>query len=236
MRILEIACNHLKSCQAAYKGGANRIELFENLHEGGCTPSFGLIKKVKELVPLPIYVMIRPRGGDFHYSSDEIDIMKSDVNTCRVLAADGIVFGALTKDGEVDVNACKALLATWRHKAATFHRAFDRVVDIDRSIEQLIDLGFERVLTSGAKRTVAEGLDTIKRLQDSYGHRIKIMPGSGVTPDNARHILTETGVSEIHATCKVNYLNQELVYNSEFQDGYSESDFDLIHQLAQAIC
>lgn len=233
--IVEIACNNYTSCLHAQKGGADRIELFENISEGGCTPSFGLMKRVKEFVQLPIYTMIRPRGGDFVYSSDEIEIMKSDINTCRVLAINGIVFGALTHDGKVDKHTCVKLLQTWRGQPATFHRAFDRTIDLDEAMEDIISLGFERVLTSGGYANVEEGKDMLQYLQQTYGQRIKILAGSGVTPQNAAALIAHTGVNEIHATCKQSFMNETYQYNNRFQDTYPVSDWVCIEQLVHAV-
>jgi copper homeostasis protein len=233
---IEIACNNLTAAMNAWQGGANRIELFENLSEGGTTPSFGLIKKVKEKIPLPIYVMIRPRGGHFVYDEDEFEIMRSDINTCRVLGVDGIVFGALTKEGNVDVEFCRKLLVeSWKNKPATFHRAFDRSIDLNKAMEDIISLGFERVLTSGGYKTVDEGMDVLKSLQEKYGSQIKIMPGSGVTAQNAKSIIEYCGVDEIHSTCKANYKEEHLIYNPAFSDTYPVSDLELIKELVNNI-
>ncbi|MBP6456340.1 MAG: copper homeostasis protein CutC [Chitinophagaceae bacterium] len=228
---IEIACNNLQSCINAWKGGADRIELFENLHDGGCTPSFGLLKKVKELIPIPVYVMIRPRGGHFVYNEDEYEIMRSDINTCRVLAADGIVFGALNKKGQVDIELCKKLLEAWKHKPSTFHRAFDRSVDLDKSCTEIIDLGFERILTSGGQKTVDEGKEKIKLLQENFGTKISIMPGSGVTVNNAKMISEFCGTNEIHATCKSSFTENDIESNPIFNDSYMQSDLKEIEGL-----
>ncbi len=161
MKQLEIACCNLDSIINANKGGASRIELFENLIDGGCTPSYGMMKKAKEISDIPIYVMIRPRGGHFDYSKDELDIMKSDIEICHHLNIDGIVFGILDENSEVNIAACDELLKKWKNKPATFHRAIDLVSNIEKSINMIIDLGFERVLTSGGRATAKEGLHTI---------------------------------------------------------------------------
>lgn len=232
---IEIACNNLQSCINAWKGGADRIELFENLHDGGCTPSFGLLKKVKELIPIPVYVMIRPRGGHFVYNEDEYEIMRSDINTCRVLAADGIVFGALDNNGQVDIELCKKLLEAWKNKPATFHLAFDRSIDLDKSCTEIIDLGFERILTSGGQKTVDEGKEKIKLLQENFGTKISIMPGSGVTVNNAKMISEFCGTNEIHATCKSTFTENDIESNPIFNDSYMQSDLKEISDLVNAL-
>ncbi len=228
--IVEIACNNFQSCKNAEEAGAHRIELIENLKEGGCTPSYGMMKKVKQTIAIPIYVMIRPRGGDFVYSKEEIDIMHADIMLCKKLEVDGIVLGVLTKKGHVNLEACADLLQTWGSNNATFHRALDRTIDINKSLEDIINLGFERVLTSGGHKNVTEGKEVIKTLQEKYGSQIKIMPGAGVTPENALELSTYCGTNEIHATCK-NDFSQEVVSNINFNDGFPESDRSLIREL-----
>lgn len=202
---LEIACNSFTSCLNAFQGGANRIELFENLHDGGCTPSYGMIKKVKQSISLPIFVMIRPRGGDFCYTHDEIDIMLADIEICKQLNVDGIVFGTLTDDGAVDIEICKTILQSWKG-AATFHRAIDQSNNLIKSTQTIISLGFERILTSGGKPTALEGMAVIEKLQNTYGKEIEIMAGAGIVAENVALLLAKTKIQNIHATCKNNIL------------------------------
>ncbi len=204
MLTLEIACNSFTSCLHAAQGGAQRIELFENLQEGGCTPSYGMIKQVKEKIKLPIYVMIRARGGNFVYSDNELEIMIQDVGICRELGVNGIVFGALNENGKVNEDACKRILKAWNQGPATFHRAIDASDNLITAAGTIIDLGFERILTSGGKSTAWEGMETIANLQNKYGHRIEIQAGSGITAENAAAIVAKTEVRSVHATCKMN--------------------------------
>jgi len=232
--IVEIACNNFQSCLNAERAGADRIELIENLKEGGCTPSFGMIKKVKEKIDLPIYVMIRPRGGDFVYFHEELEIMQEDIRLCKQLKVDGIVFGVLTKEGNVNLEACADLLQTWGSNKATFHRALDRTLDIEKSLGDIINLGFERVLTSGGYNNVTDGKEVIKSLRVKYGSQIIIMPGAGVTPDNAKEISRFCGTKEIHATCKMTF-HQEVICNDKFSDGFFESSKGLISDLIAAV-
>lgn len=222
MKELEIACCNLDSIINANKGGASRIELFENLIDGGCTPSYGMMKKAKEISAIPIYVMIRPRGGHFVYSKDELDIMKSDIEICHHLNIDGIVFGILDENSEVNIAACKELLKKWKNKPATFHRAIDLVSNIEKSISMIIDLGFERVLTSGGRATAVDGLYTILDLNRKYGHRISIMAGSGITSENV-HLFAE--LNEVHATCKMTNQGESLFEN------YTCSSADMVADL-----
>jgi len=221
MITLEIACNSWESCLNAVKGGADRIELIENLHDGGCTPSAGLIIMSTKL-SIPVYVMIRPRGGDFCYTPDEIEIMKTDIGLCKELGIKGIVFGCLTPEGEVDAVLCKELMELWGGPA-TFHRAIDDCLDISKACQTIIKLGFERILSSGGSANVMEGLSTLSDLQNTFGNQIKIMPGAGITVDNAVDVIQFTGCKELHATCKTNqsYPNANtrgLFLNRTFTD------------------
>jgi len=204
---VEIACSNIESVIHANKGGASRIELFENLPEGGCTPSYGMIKKAKEISQIPIYVMIRPRGGNFTYSAEELDIMKMDIDLCNQLNVDGIVLGILDEKNEVDVQKCRELLSIWNYKAATFHRAFDLTSDLQKSMNAIIELGFERVLTSGGRHTAIEGVDNILDLYRKYKDKISLMAGSGITAENANKF---SELNEIHATCKLQKTSNEL--------------------------
>jgi copper homeostasis protein len=197
---LEIACYNWISCENASQNGADRIELFENLPEGGVTPSLGMIKQSLTL-NTPIYVMIRPRGGDFQYSDAEFQIMKSDVQACKSLGVKGIVFGILNSENKVDNERCRELLQLW-NGPATFHRAFDETSNAFQAAQTIIDLGFERILTSGQKPNVMQGLELISDLITQFGNQITIMPGCGVTSENATAIIQKTGATEIHATCK----------------------------------
>jgi len=219
---LEIACGNWTSCLFAKENGANRIELFENLSEGGCTPSFGMIKKSLEL-ELPIYVMIRPRGGNFLYSDDEFEIMKSDIEICKQLGVHGIVFGILDESKNVDIVRCKELLELW-DGPATFHRAFDETPDPYKAVEEIINLGFERILTSGQKPSIDLGMNLVGELISKYGHQIHFLPGCGVNPSNGRTIIHTTGAKEIHATCKI-----------DGKDGYGHSDPAQIKELRNTV-
>ncbi len=197
---MEIACCNWISCENASQNGADRIELFENLTEGGVTPSLGMIQQSLTL-NIPVYVMIRPRGGNFVYSDAEFQIMKSDVQACKTLGVQGIVFGILNSENQVDKERCQELLQLW-DGPATFHRAYDETPNAFQAAQAIIELGFERILTSGQKPNVIQGLDLISDLISQFGHQITIMPGCGVTAENAIEILNRTGAAEIHATCK----------------------------------
>ncbi|XP_054060468.1 copper homeostasis protein cutC homolog isoform X4 [Rissa tridactyla] len=164
--LMEVCVDSVESAVNAERGGAGRIELCAGLVEGGTTPSMGLLQVVKQCVRIPVFVMIRPRGGDFLYSDREVEVMKADIRLAKLHGADGLVFGALTEDGRIDTELCTALLAVCRPLPVTFHRAFDMVHDPLVALETLISLGFERVLTSGCDSSALEGLSLIKRLAE----------------------------------------------------------------------
>ncbi|XP_058399727.1 copper homeostasis protein cutC homolog isoform X5 [Diceros bicornis minor] len=164
--LMEVCVDSVESAVNAERGGAGRIELCSGLLEGGTTPSMGVLQVVKQCVQIPVFVMIRPRGGDFLYSDREVEVMKADIRLAKLYGADGLVFGALTEDGHIDKELCMSLVAICRPLPVTFHRAFDMVHDPMAALETLLTLGFERVLTSGCDSSALEGLPLIKRLID----------------------------------------------------------------------
>ncbi|MEE6486325.1 hypothetical protein FKM82_014573 [Ascaphus truei] len=186
--LMEVCVDSVESAVNAERGGAGRIELCANLLEGGTTPTIGVLQVVKQYVQIPVYVMIRPRGGDFLYSDREVEVMKADIRLAKIHGADGLVFGALTEDGRIDTELCMELLAVSRPLAVTFHRAFDMVYDPAVAMETLISLGFERVLTSGCDSSALEGLPLIKRLVEQAKGRIIVMPETTLYPWE-RHFL-----------------------------------------------
>lgn len=232
---LEIAANSINSCLAAQQNGADRIELFENLPEGGCTPSYGMLKLVKERMDTPVYAMIRPRGGDFLYNDDEFTIMQQDIEICRQLNYKGIVFGILDAQGNVDIERCKVLLELAGNMKVTFHRAFDRAKDLHKSAAQIANLGFERILTSGGAADVTKGKEMIRSLQQEFGKDIIIMPGCGVTVANAKMIADYCGVKEIHATAKGQVSSAMQFKKPEFADSRYESEAKAIAAIHTAL-
>nr|XP_046256963.1 copper homeostasis protein cutC homolog isoform X1 [Scatophagus argus] len=202
--LLEVCVDSVESAVNAERGGAGRLELCSSLLEGGLTPSLGLLQVVKQYVKIPVYVMIRPRGGDFLYSDQEVEVMRKDLELMKGHGADGLVLGALTEDGRVDAELCMELLAAARPLPVTFHRAFDMVHDPVVALETLVSLGFERVLTSGCDTSVLEGLPLIKRLIDQVcaKGRIVIMPGGGITERNLQRILEGSGAQEFHCSAR----------------------------------
>ncbi|XP_075468422.1 copper homeostasis protein cutC homolog isoform X1 [Ascaphus truei] len=214
--LMEVCVDSVESAVNAERGGAGRIELCANLLEGGTTPTIGVLQVVKQYVQIPVYVMIRPRGGDFLYSDREVEVMKADIRLAKIHGADGLVFGALTEDGRIDTELCMELLAVSRPLAVTFHRAFDMVYDPAVAMETLISLGFERVLTSGCDSSALEGLPLIKRLVEQAKGRIIVMPGGGITERNLQRILEGAGVQEFHCSARstrdsgMNYRNNSV--------------------------
>ncbi|XP_068404455.1 copper homeostasis protein cutC homolog isoform X3 [Eschrichtius robustus] len=201
--LMEVCVDSVESAVNAERGGADRIELCSGLVEGGTTPSMGVLQVVKQYVQIPVFVMIRPRGGDFLYSDREVEVMKADIRLAKLYGADGLVFGALTEDGHIDKELCMSLVAICRPLPVTFHRAFDMVHDPMAALETLLTLGFERVLTSGCDSSALEGLPLIKRLIDQAKGRIVVMPGGGITDRNLQRILEGSGATEFHCSARL---------------------------------
>jgi copper homeostasis protein len=197
--VVEICVDSVASALAAERGGAGRIELCSDLLEGGITPSSGMIGLVRAQVSIPLQLMIRPRGGDFCYTADEFEIMQRDIATAKKLGTDGVVFGILSTDGSIDTLRSRKLVELARPLDVTFHRAFDMSADLFRALEDICNIGANRILTSGGEQTALQGLESITALVKAAKGRISIMPGSGVGDDNAHHILEESGAHEIHA-------------------------------------
>ncbi len=199
---LEICANSIQSALNAQAGGADRIELCDNMHEGGTTPSYGMIRGCVERLSIDVFPIIRPRGGDFVYTDEEFEVMKADVIMARELGCQGVVFGILKSDGTVDLKRNKELLSLARPMSVTFHRAIDCSADMEEALEMIISMGFDRVLSSGGAVTAVEGLSRLQALVRQAAGRIRIMPGSGITPKNLSGFLQELEVTEFHSTAK----------------------------------
>lgn len=200
----EVCANSVESCLAAQEGGADRVELCAGIPEGGTTPSFGEIKVARKLLSSTLlHVIIRPRGGDFLYSPLELERMEEDIIMCRELGVDGVVFGCLTADGLVDMDANRRLMECAHGMSVTFHRAFDRTVHPLAAMEDIIDLGCDRILTSGQQSKAADGTALLAELQKNTQGRIKLLAGSGVNEDNIRDIYDATGIGEYHFSARV---------------------------------
>lgn len=195
--IIEVVVDSPESALAAQEGGADRLELCVNLAEGGLFPSAGLISEIRERVTIPIHVMIRPRPGNFAYSDPEFELMKDQILIARESGADGVVLGILDNNGDVD-GRTRDLVGLSAPLSVTFHRAFDEVHEPLTALEAIIASGVHRLLTSGQKPTAWEGRELIRELVERSGKKIGIMAGAGVNRDNAKDLLLETGIREIH--------------------------------------
>lgn len=261
MAILEVCTGSITSVLHAAEGGAGRIELCSGLDEGGLTPSIGLIQAAMQVEGIKKHVLIRPRGGDFLYTEVELDIMVDDILAARRAGVDGVVVGALTADGDVDVEACHRFLDAARGEyvdfaegdldeayflppvSVTFHRAFDLCRDPFVALETLVALGFDRILTSGQAATAAEGLPLLRQLVERAAGRIVIMPGCGVNAQNAAHILAATGATEIHASARaawpsqMHFRHQGVSMGKPGSDEYAtkETDVETVRQIVASI-
>jgi copper homeostasis protein len=199
---LEVIAFDLASCRIAEDNGANRIELCANPHEGGTTPSYGMISTARESTNIQLFPIIRPRGGDFLYTRAEFESMATDVRQSAQLGCDGVVIGMLHKDGRVDVDRCAELVGHAGGMEVTFHRAFDRVSDPITALEEIIELGCSRILTSGLRPNVDLGKAMLRTLVKAAGRRITIMPGSGVRAGNIAELARFTGARAFHSSAR----------------------------------
>lgn len=200
--LIEVCAAHYQSAFAAQVGGAKRVELCDNLYEGGTTPSIGLIKYTRTHLSINLMVMIRPRGSDFCYTDDEFEIMKEDIRICKQLGVHGVVFGILLPDGNVDIDRTGLLVELAKPMNITFHRAFDMTPDPFKAMEDIIRLKIDRILTAGQKNKAPDGIELIAELVKSANKRITIMPGSGIHEKNIRKIRDISGAVEFHLTGK----------------------------------
>jgi copper homeostasis protein len=194
----EVCVDSIESAMAAQDGGADRVELCSDLLEGGLTPSYGTLRVARESLRIKIMAMVRPRGGDFCYADPEFHAMQHDIEAAKKAGANGIVIGLLNPDGTVDVERTRKLIEVARPLPVTFHRAFDMTRDAFSALETLIDLGVDRVLTSGQEATVVEGLELITELVQRAAGRIIVMPGGGITDRNVGKVVAATGAKEVH--------------------------------------
>jgi len=220
---LEICANSLPSALAAQEGGADRIELCDNMAEGGTTPSYGTLTKARELLNIELYPIIRPRGGDFLYTTLEYDIMYEDIQFCKKIGCDGVVIGLLTELGDIDTKRTSALVEAAAPMRVTFHRAFDRCRNPIQALENIIDCGCERILTSGQEPTAIEGASLLDLLIQKAEDRIIIMPGSGVRPENIAELVKTTKAKEYHSTAKITTRSR-----MSFQNKLAEQENDSI--------
>jgi copper homeostasis protein len=236
--LLEIATGSIGSALAAQEGGAGRIELCDNLAEGGTTPSYGTLALVRERLRIPVHVLIRPRAGDFLYDEAELAVMQRDIETCVRLGCDGVVLGALDADGAVDVAACRKLIASAGSLSVTFHRAFDAAVDAAHSLQDIIALGCARVLTSGAQANALQGADAIAAHLRWAAGRIGILVGGGVTADTLRELAARTGAHEFHASASSVHRSSMRHRNPQLtglEPDYRASDITTIRRMAEVL-
>jgi copper homeostasis protein len=197
---IEVVAYNIESALKAQEGGADRIELCASPADGGVTPSFGIIEGARQNINIDLFVMIRPRGGDFLYNNYEFHSMKRDILQCQKFSVDGIVLGILNANGTIDKKRCAELIERAKPLQITCHRAFDLTRDPFEALEDCIEVGFTRILTSGQRDKAEENTDLIAALVKQAGKRITIMPGSGINAGNAARILSETGVRELHTS------------------------------------
>ena len=228
----EVCIDSVQSAINAQNAGADRVELCDNLFEGGTTPSAGMIKQVKLRAPeILLFVIIRPRGGDFLYTKEEVDVMLADIETAKSLGADGIVSGALTQDGHIDLETTQRLIKACAELPFTFHRAFDMCKNPELALEQLIKLKVKRVLTSGLKQTADIGIETIAKLVKQAGDRVTILVGSGIKPNNIVNIAQITLADEFHFSARKESESQMAYKNQDINMGglFGIPEFSLFH-------
>jgi len=228
--LLEICANSYQSAKNAQEAGVHRIELCQELSVGGITPSYGLLKQVIDTLSISVFVLIRPRSGNFNYSEEELDIMKQDIQLCKNLGCDGIVSGVLNEDNTIDIGRTKELIELSKPLQFTFHRAFDCVKNPKESLKQLIDLGVERVLTSGQAASAENGLEVLNQLNIQAKARITILAGGGISAENAIKF-KEAGFNEIHASAS----SKIDVDNSMFSEPLTYSNPEKIKAILDAI-
>ncbi len=228
---IEICLESIESVLAAEAGGADRVEFCADLFEGGTTPSLGAFKVARKLAKIAMNVMIRPRGGDFCYSDVEFEAMKEDVKLFKEAGADGIVFGILTPEGEIDIERSREIIELARPCSVTFHRAFDMTPNASLSLETLISLGVNRLLTSGLEATVIEGMETLRDLVKQAGERIIVMPGCGITERNFKQLHKIVGAKEYHVFVQGTY-ESKMTYRPDhiYMGGMlRQAEFSLTH-------
>ena len=223
---LEVIGFDLASCLIAETHGANRIELCANPHEGGTTPSYGMIRVARQNTSIQLFPIIRPRGGDFLFSRLDFQSMITDIQQCEQLGCDGVVIGMLTEDGIVDVDRCAELIQHAGAMQVTFHRAFDRVKDPMKALEQIIDLGCMRILTSGLRPNVDLGREMLRTLVDAAGDRITIMPGSGVRSNNVLELARFTGANAFHSSARSSHPTTMKYINSSMDEDLASVSID----------
>ncbi|NVJ88601.1 MAG: copper homeostasis protein CutC [Flavobacteriaceae bacterium] len=229
--LLEICANSYQSAINAQKANADRIELCSALSVGGLTPSYGLLHQISKEITIPVHVLIRPRSGNFCYTDNEFQQMKSDITLCKKLGFKGIVSGILNKNNTLDIERTKELVELSKPLSLTFHRAFDCVQNPEETLLQLIDLGIDRVLTSGLKNKAIDGIETLKSLNNIANGKIGILPGSGINTDNIL-AFKKAGFSEVHTSASKVIKSSSVYFDKTMQ---TISDCETIKQLLKII-
>ncbi len=230
----EICVDSPEGVIAARDGQADRVELCDNLFEGGTTPSIGAIKMARRVGGIKLHVIIRPRGGDFLYSDVEFETMRMDIEAARTSRVDGIVIGLLTADGNIDKERTTELVTLARPMSVTFHRAFDVCRDPLTALEDLIEIGVDRVLTSGQKADAVSGAETIKKLVETAGDRIVVMACGGIDETNAAEIVATTGVSELHFTAFEEVVSEMEHRNEAVAMGSDDAPSEYLRRVTSA--
>lgn len=241
--LLEVCAGDIDSVIAAAQGGASRVELCSALGEGGVTPSIGFIRSALKVPGIRVHVLIRPRGGDFLYTPQEVDCMVDDIVAAREAGVHGVVIGALTPDGEIDMNACRKMMEAAAGINVTFHRAFDLCRDPFKALEDIISLGCDRILTSGQAQTALEGKENLAELVKQADGRIIILAGAGVSQSNAAEILNASGTGEIHASARTSvesgmkFRHSGVSMGTPGSDEYSRktTSADIVKQIVSQI-
>lgn len=234
-KIIEICCGSYEDALVAYRAGAKRIELNSALYLGGLTPTLGTLQLVKKNTNLKVIAMVRPRGAGFCYAEADFETMKMDAEILMENGADGIAFGCLDKNGNIHIEQTKEIVGIIKkyQGEAVFHRAFDCVKEPFEAIEKLIDVGIDRVLTSGLKAKAKDGMELIAKLQKIYGDRIEILAGSGINASNALKIMEKTGIYQVHSSCKSwmedsTTIGEEVSYS--YAEGIHRNDYDVVDE------
>ncbi|MFC4873344.1 copper homeostasis protein CutC [Negadavirga shengliensis] len=212
--LLEAPVYTLEAALNAEKYGVDRLELCADFAEGGTTPSAGMLTVIKRKIRIPVFVMIRPRGGDFVYLDEELEAMKQDIRILADCGADGFVFGVLSDKGKVNEAACKVLVESADGRPCTFHRAFDLLTEMEEALETIIGCGFQRLLTSGGKNSVGEGIDNVLKIMEKGGDRITVMPGGGTKATHLPVLFQSKYLKEIHASCKTYRDSKSIPLNA----------------------
>ena len=231
----EICANSVASCKAAQEGGADRVELCAGIPEGGTTPSYGMIATARKNITIGLNVIIRPRGGDFLYSEDEIQEMIEDIRMAKSLGADGLVFGCLRPDGSVDMEVMKRLMDEAGDTPVTFHRAFDHCSDPYQALEDIINCGCCRILTSGCRPTALEGAELLSELVKMAGDRIIIMPGCGVKEGNIAEIARLSGAREFHFSARESVESGMIFRNPQVAMGSEDDPYGTVQTTARRV-